>query len=96
MNTSILERHAAQLRRVDSCRPTLGGLHDEAGKVDEALLPCRVNNPELWFAELARRRRVRQGTVPGLPGPRALPRRVHSTGASRGASGAVSCSSREW
>ena len=29
----------------------LGGLHDEAGKVDEALLPCRVNNPELWFAE---------------------------------------------
>lgn len=31
---------------------TLGGLHDEAGKVDEALLPCRVNSPELWFAEL--------------------------------------------
>jgi len=31
---------------------TLGGLHDEAGKVDEALLPCRANDPELWFAEL--------------------------------------------
>ncbi len=31
---------------------TLGGLHDQAGQVDEALLPCRVNSPELWFAEL--------------------------------------------
>jgi len=38
MMTSVLE-------------PTLGVLHDEAGRVDEELLPCRVNNPELWFAE---------------------------------------------
>ncbi|MGA8257130.1 MAG: WhiB family transcriptional regulator [Nocardioides sp.] len=30
---------------------TLGTLHDEAQKVDEALLPCRINDPELWFAE---------------------------------------------
>jgi len=29
----------------------LGGLHDAAGVVDEGQLPCRVNNPELWFAE---------------------------------------------
>lgn len=31
--------------------PTLGLLHDQADRVDEELLPCRVNNPELWFAE---------------------------------------------
>ena len=30
---------------------SLGQLHDEAQKVDDELLPCRVNNPELWFAE---------------------------------------------
>src|ERR1700753_1094195 len=30
---------------------TLGGLHDEAGQVDVSTLPCRVNDPELWFAE---------------------------------------------
>jgi len=30
---------------------TLGGLHDAASVVDEEQLPCRVNNPELWFAE---------------------------------------------
>jgi WhiB family redox-sensing transcriptional regulator len=30
---------------------TLGQLHDEANRIDEELLPCRVNNPELWFAE---------------------------------------------
>jgi WhiB family transcriptional regulator, redox-sensing transcriptional regulator len=31
--------------------PTLGLLHDEADRVDDELLPCRANNPELWFAE---------------------------------------------
>jgi WhiB family transcriptional regulator, redox-sensing transcriptional regulator len=30
---------------------TLGGLHDAACEVDEEQLPCRANNPELWFAE---------------------------------------------
>jgi len=30
---------------------TLGGLHDAAYEVDEEQLPCRINNPELWFAE---------------------------------------------
>ena len=44
MTTSVLDR----TRDV----PSLGGLHDEAGKVDRELLPCRANNPELWFAEL--------------------------------------------
>jgi WhiB family transcriptional regulator, redox-sensing transcriptional regulator len=33
---------------------TLGELHDAAGRGDQVLtegLPCRVNDPELWFAE---------------------------------------------
>ena len=30
---------------------SLGRLHDEAQPVDDDRLPCRVNNPELWFAE---------------------------------------------
>jgi len=30
---------------------TLGVLHDRANRYDEDQLPCRVNNPELWFAE---------------------------------------------
>jgi WhiB family redox-sensing transcriptional regulator len=29
----------------------LSTLHDAAGQVDHERLPCRVNNPELWFAE---------------------------------------------
>ncbi len=31
--------------------PTLTGLHDATSDVDSDTLPCRVNNPELWFAE---------------------------------------------
>jgi WhiB family redox-sensing transcriptional regulator len=31
--------------------PSLGLLHDRVAEVDDELLPCRVNNPELWFAE---------------------------------------------
>ena len=39
MTTSVLE-------------PTLSKLHDRAGLVEDAdQLPCRVNDPELWFAE---------------------------------------------
>ncbi|MFC6287466.1 WhiB family transcriptional regulator [Nocardioides sp. GCM10027113] len=29
----------------------LGQLHDQASKVAADQLPCRVNDPELWFAE---------------------------------------------
>ena len=32
-------------------QPTLGRLHDQAGRVPDELLPCRTNDPELWFAE---------------------------------------------
>ena len=45
MTISVLDRIS------NADQPTLGDLHDEAGKVDETGLPCRVNNPELWFAE---------------------------------------------
>jgi len=31
--------------------PSLGVLHDQADLVEDELLPCRANNPELWFAE---------------------------------------------
>jgi len=31
--------------------PTLTGLHDATGDVESDRLPCRVNDPELWFAE---------------------------------------------
>jgi WhiB family transcriptional regulator, redox-sensing transcriptional regulator len=30
---------------------SLGGLHEVAARVLEGLLPCRDNDPELWFAE---------------------------------------------
>jgi len=53
MTTSVLDRadqaFEAGLDRVTD--PTLGLLHDSASKVDDELLPCRANNPELWFAE---------------------------------------------
>lgn len=30
---------------------TLDGLHEMAGQVDRGRLPCRVLDPELWFAD---------------------------------------------
>ena len=38
-------------------------------------LPCRRENPELFFAESPQRRGARQGAVPGLPGPGRVPGR---------------------
>jgi WhiB family redox-sensing transcriptional regulator len=38
------------LDRTDG-NPDLSRLHDVAGQVDVERLPCRVNDPELWFAE---------------------------------------------
>ncbi|MCY7394803.1 MAG: WhiB family transcriptional regulator [Nocardioides sp.] len=46
MTISVLDPHAAEQA------PGLGALHDRAGVVEAERLPCRVNNPELWFAEL--------------------------------------------
>ena len=49
MTISVLDRTAA----ADVFSP-LGALHDAVADVDEDLLPCRVNNAELWFAESPR------------------------------------------
>ncbi len=46
MTISVLDRTDG-----DVTEPTLGFLHDQAGTVDVELLPCRINDPELWFAE---------------------------------------------
>ena len=74
---------------------SLGGLHDAAGAVDDEQLPCRVNNPELWFAESpptwSSPRRCAWTAQSGPCASTAL-----SSGASPGASGAVSSSCREW
>ena len=45
MTISVLDRTDA------TTDASLGQLHDAANQVDEDQLPCRVNNPELWFAE---------------------------------------------
>jgi WhiB family redox-sensing transcriptional regulator len=42
MTMSILDR---------SDQPSLGDLHDRAGALEPQGLPCRVYDPELWFAE---------------------------------------------
>jgi WhiB family transcriptional regulator, redox-sensing transcriptional regulator len=39
------------VRETDPEAASLGHLHDQAGHVEDELLPCRANNPELWFAE---------------------------------------------
>ena len=48
MTISVLDRN----RAAEATAPTgLGDLHDAAATVDDDLLPCRVNDAELWFAE---------------------------------------------
>lgn len=46
MNPMVLER-----ARGEAAENTLGGLHDAADGFDTEQLPCRVNDPELFFAE---------------------------------------------
>ena len=43
MTVSVLDRTEGAL--------DLSQLHDTATQVEEELLPCRANDPELWFAE---------------------------------------------
>ena len=50
MTISVLDRTAGATDEL-SQDISLGSLHDEAGRIDEELLPCRANDPELWFAE---------------------------------------------
>ena len=53
MTISVLDRTDGRTgaASVNGLSNGLGGLHDAAGEVDETQLPCRVNDPELWFAE---------------------------------------------
>ena len=46
MTISVLDR-----MDVTGDELTVGALHDAASQVDQDRLPCRVNDPELWFAE---------------------------------------------
>ncbi len=46
MTISVLDRADGTAEQL-----SLGHLHDQADRVEEELLPCRVNDPELWFAE---------------------------------------------
>lgn len=50
MTITVLDREpeAAEQCVLDA---SLGQLHDAADQVDDELLPCRVNNSDLWFAE---------------------------------------------
>jgi len=48
MTITVLDRRD---RTAEALEPTLGQLHDAADQVNEELLPCRVNDAELWFAE---------------------------------------------
>ncbi len=50
MTISVLNRTDGSCVTQESTT-LLGGLHDAAGGVDETQLPCRVNDPGLWFAE---------------------------------------------
>jgi WhiB family redox-sensing transcriptional regulator len=48
----VTELTISVLDRTDgTTETTLSGIHDAAVEVDQERLPCRVNDPELWFAE---------------------------------------------
>ena len=47
MTMSVLDRNRVE----EDSQLNLGDLHDAAALVDDALLPCRTNDAELWFAE---------------------------------------------
>ncbi len=49
MTVSVLDQTDGMTIRVTAA--TLGALHDRAETVEAASLPCRANDPELWFAE---------------------------------------------
>jgi WhiB family redox-sensing transcriptional regulator len=49
MTISVLDRTEGAAPEGD--QPSLGMLHDHAVQLADELLPCRINNPELWFAE---------------------------------------------
>ena len=46
MTITVLDRRDGAAEEI-----SLGQLHDAADQVNDELLPCRVNNSDLWFAE---------------------------------------------
>jgi WhiB family redox-sensing transcriptional regulator len=48
MTITVLDRRSGT---ADALPASLGELHDTADTVPDELLPCRVNDSELWFAE---------------------------------------------
>ncbi len=57
MTNSVLDRVDEVAEQMRLGEITLGGLHDAVGQTigqlapERELLPCRANDPELWFAE---------------------------------------------
>lgn len=49
MTISVLDRNRAAATA--DVTTDLGALHDVASSVEAEMLPCRVNDAELWFAE---------------------------------------------
>jgi WhiB family transcriptional regulator, redox-sensing transcriptional regulator len=50
MRSTVLDRIVLD-RAADGEVVTLGRLHDAVGHHQYSALPCRANDPELWFAE---------------------------------------------
>ena len=48
MTITVLDRRDGTAEELE---PTLSQLHDAADQVVDELLPCRVNDSDLWFAE---------------------------------------------
>ena len=103
MTITVLDRRDEAAEEISSGL-SLGQLHDAADQVNDELLPCRVNNSDLWFAESPQdvefaKVLCRDCPVRALWGAAgALPRFYPApwSGVSPGESGEVSCSCKEW
>ncbi len=84
MTTSVLDRTDLVLE---------AGLAHPASSVIGEALPCRANNPELWFAESPHDVEMAKASASHAQSARCAST-GHSIAASRGACGAASSSSR--
>ena len=50
MTITVLDRRDGAAEEMSQAK-SLGQLHDAADQVNDELLPCRVNDSDLWFAE---------------------------------------------
>jgi WhiB family redox-sensing transcriptional regulator len=51
MTITVLDRRDGAAEEEITQAISLGQLHDAADQVNDELLPCRVNDSDLWFAE---------------------------------------------